>query len=283
VSRKDYTALGGHSRLNAPERLGACEEAFRSLGIAPGRVLDVGGTAGSAAWLRDVFPGAAVTVLNSDTFEESELPPGVSFLAGDAQELPRGEGRFDLFDLVYAGEVVEHLFNPDGFLDSASAVVADRGWLVVTTPNLACLANRLFLLFGWTPGNISPSIRYITGNPVLPEGSGEIGTIAFHKSVFTLGGFRRLAQLYGFELRKLRGFSYAPEPGHQRLGLAGREVQSSGYGLRRWMNRALPHSLREGMVLILEHVPGSRTAPPLTFPPDVFLPVFRRVSQAPPS
>jgi hypothetical protein len=273
VSQRDYTAIGGHSRLNAPERLGACEAAFRSLGIAPGRVLDVGGTAGSAAWLRDVFPDATVTVLNSDTFEEEALPPGVTFLPGDAQELPRGER----FDMVYAGEVVEHLFNPDGFLDSASAVVTDRGWLVVTTPNLACLANRLFLLFGWTPGNISPSIRYITGNPVLPEGSGEIGTIAFHKSVFTLGGFRRLAALYGFQLRRLRGFSYAPEPGGRRLGLAGREVQSSGYGLRRWMNRALPHSLREGMALIMEHVPESRTAPPLTFPPDVFLPVFRRV------
>ncbi|HVS00543.1 MAG TPA: methyltransferase domain-containing protein [Thermoanaerobaculia bacterium] len=272
ANRRDYTTLG-HSRLNAPERLGACESAFRSLGIAPRRVLDVGGTGGSAAWLRDVFPEAEIAVLNNSPFENDALPPGVGFVLGDAQAIPTGER----YDMVYAGEVIEHLWNPDGFLDSASAVVADHGWLIVTTPNLACLANRLFLLFGWTPGNISPSIRYITGNPVLPEGTGEIGTIAHHKSVFTLGGFRRLAELYGFQLRRLRGFSYAPEPGQKRWGLGGREVQSSGYGLRRTMNSVLPHSLREGMALLFEHRPETRKAAELVYPPDVTLPVFQKV------
>lgn len=55
------------------------------------------------------------------------------------------------FDLVFAGEIIEHLIDTDGFLSELNRVLKPRGVLVITTPNLASLENRLRLFFGFYP------------------------------------------------------------------------------------------------------------------------------------
>jgi 2-polyprenyl-3-methyl-5-hydroxy-6-metoxy-1,4-benzoquinol methylase len=50
-------------------------------------------------------------------------------------------------DVVVAGEVIEHLDDPGGFLDGVHALVAPGGLLVVTTPNATGLVNAA-ALFG---------------------------------------------------------------------------------------------------------------------------------------
>ena len=50
------------------------------------------------------------------------------------------------FDLVVAGEVIEHLDDPGAFLDGLHALVAPDGLLVVTTPNASGLVNAAALL-----------------------------------------------------------------------------------------------------------------------------------------
>ena len=229
---------------------------FRSKGVTARRVIDVGGSKATAAWLAGQFPEAEITILNSDTHEPGAIHADAQAFDADA-------------DVIFAGELIEHLWNPDGLIESAAKSLPEGGWFVITTPNLACLINRIFLLFGWTPGNISPSVRYVTGNPMLPTGSGEIGTIAFHKSVFTYRGLVELLRLYGFDLVDMRGYTYAPPPGKAHVGLGGREIQSGGYRLRRLANSLTPHSVREGMALLLRHNPDRRTAPPLTVGADV--------------
>ena len=49
-------------------------------------------------------------------------------------------------DVVVAGEVIEHLDDPGGFLDGVHALVAPGGLLVVTTPNASGLVNAAALL-----------------------------------------------------------------------------------------------------------------------------------------
>ncbi len=49
-------------------------------------------------------------------------------------------------DVVVAGEVIEHLDDPGGFLDGVHALVAPGGILVVTTPNASGLVNAVALL-----------------------------------------------------------------------------------------------------------------------------------------
>ncbi len=54
-------------------------------------------------------------------------------------------------DLVIALEVIEHLFDTDQFLSEIHRVLKPKGVLILSTPNLASLPNRLRLLFGGYP------------------------------------------------------------------------------------------------------------------------------------
>lgn len=55
------------------------------------------------------------------------------------------------FDVVVAGEVIEHVLNIDFLLDEIKRVLKPRGFIVITTPNLASLGRRILLLFGRNP------------------------------------------------------------------------------------------------------------------------------------
>ncbi|MDE2059877.1 MAG: class I SAM-dependent methyltransferase [candidate division NC10 bacterium] len=55
------------------------------------------------------------------------------------------------FDLVTAGEVIEHMLDEGAFLDECRRVLRKGGTLVVTTPNLSYSLNRLRVLIGKTP------------------------------------------------------------------------------------------------------------------------------------
>ena len=57
----------------------------------------------------------------------------------------------EYFDIVYIGEVIEHLINPDFAINEAARVIKSNGFLVLSTPNLACWLNRLLLLLGMQP------------------------------------------------------------------------------------------------------------------------------------
>lgn len=59
--------------------------------------------------------------------------------------------RRNSFDIVIAGEIIEHLFDPLEFLRKCSTVLKKGGLIVVTTPNLASLGRRILLLIGKNP------------------------------------------------------------------------------------------------------------------------------------
>jgi SAM-dependent methyltransferase len=87
------------------------------------------------------------------------------------EELPAEEAdRLQAADRVLMIEVIEHLEAPWRALRSAAGRVAPGGWLVVSTPNLATLRNRLELglrgnLTSFRPGydpHISPALPHVT-------------------------------------------------------------------------------------------------------------------------
>jgi len=59
------------------------------------------------------------------------------------------------FDYVYAGEIIEHVFNTHSFLDEINRVIKTEGTVVLTTPNLAKIDDRLKFLIGKTPRQIA--------------------------------------------------------------------------------------------------------------------------------
>jgi len=55
------------------------------------------------------------------------------------------------FDVVFAGEIIEHIFDTDRFLQNIRKVLKKNGSLIITTPNVASLGRRLLLLIGKNP------------------------------------------------------------------------------------------------------------------------------------
>jgi len=55
------------------------------------------------------------------------------------------------FDLIYCGEVIEHLYNPDKLLQECGRILTPDGFLVLTTPNLLAWYNRFLAVIGIQP------------------------------------------------------------------------------------------------------------------------------------
>ena len=74
-----------------------------------------------------------------------------------------------MFDVVLAGEVIEHLYDTQYFLNNVFTWLKNDGFLVLSTPNVATLGRRLLLLVGKNPhlefsleNNAAGHIRYFT-------------------------------------------------------------------------------------------------------------------------
>lgn len=65
------------------------------------------------------------------------------------------------FDFVFAGEIIEHILDTRFFLMEIHRVLKSKGYLVLTTPNLARIDDRLKLLFGKAPRQTSPLHPYL--------------------------------------------------------------------------------------------------------------------------
>lgn len=59
--------------------------------------------------------------------------------------------RSDSFDVVFAGELIEHVIDTDALLSEIGRIVRHGGMVIITTPNLASFENRLRLLLGLYP------------------------------------------------------------------------------------------------------------------------------------
>lgn len=74
---------------------------------------------------------------------------GVRVLQTDLNE---GFPKFDIkFDVVFAGEVIEHLLDDVKFIRNCKEVLKPGGILILTTPNLVFGVNRFRMLFGKMP------------------------------------------------------------------------------------------------------------------------------------
>lgn len=127
---------------------------------------------------------------------------GINAVCVDAgtQRLPYAGG---FFDAVFAGEIVEHLVDPDHLLEEIHRVLIPGGFLILTTPNLAALHNRLALLLGYQPFPLSASLRYNLGRPYEP--AFQAPQSLDHVRVFTLRSLLALLRRHGFTVVTLRG------------------------------------------------------------------------------
>lgn len=143
---------------------------------APGlRWLDIGcGRGDLLRRIRDEWQPAELHGIDPIDWLEPDLRADVSFhavAAEDADDLP-------VADRVLLVEAIEHLEAPWSALRKAARLVAPGGRMVVSTPNLATLRNRVELalrgqLTSFRPGydpHISPALPHVTARILAEEG-----------------------------------------------------------------------------------------------------------------
>lgn len=113
------------------------------------------------------------------------------------------------FDVIVAGDIIEHLYDTDVFLAELRRVLVPNGHLIVTTPNLAWWWNRLRFLAGRLPAGTGPVSPTIVGDSAID---------LKHLRVSVASEWRHLFQKSGFECVSVQGFRY-PIPLSLPLGI----------------------------------------------------------------
>ena len=67
-------------------------------------------------------------------------------------------------DIIIAGEIIEHAFNPYSFLQECFRVLNKKGLLVLSTPNVSSLKNRIRVLLGLMPEHCARARDYYDKN-----------------------------------------------------------------------------------------------------------------------
>lgn len=79
---------------------------------------------------------------------------GIQAIAANAEDPFPYKKSF--FDYIFAGEIIEHLFDTKLFFSEVQRVLKINGIFVITTPNLAHLPDRFRLLRGVSPTHTVP-------------------------------------------------------------------------------------------------------------------------------
>ncbi len=114
-----------------------------------GKFLEIGCSSGD---FLEKVKGLGYAVKGLEISEEAARRGRKKFLdikTGDAiKPLPFPK---NYFDVILAGEIIEHTFDDSEFLEKVYKILKPHGTLIITTPNLVSLKNRILMLFGKDP------------------------------------------------------------------------------------------------------------------------------------
>lgn len=205
----------------------------------PKTVCDIGGTFATKMFFHKIYPESKIDVYNMD---EDEIRNRKDFYFLDIEK----QALMMKYDMIFAGDIIEHLIEPYDSVKKMCEALNENGILIITTPNIANIYNRILLLLGFSLGNYHPTMRYRFGNPFLNKGDGIY--VGSHKSLFNWGGLKEMIETLDMEIVYRDGFSYYDfKPNIMKSGKTFKNQYSK---IRKWINGILPVSMREGMILI---------------------------------
>jgi ubiquinone/menaquinone biosynthesis C-methylase UbiE len=162
------------------------------------RILDIGCGDGSFA----VRLGKYSRVFGIDISEKAVDLARKAGLSACKADVSREKLPFDseCFDVVYMGDVIEHLLDPDFAILEVLRVLKPDGFLVLSTPNLGSWLNRLLLLLGLQPrySEVSTARQFgrFGGRDFTPVG---------HLRLFTYRALRQFLTFYHFNIIRVGG------------------------------------------------------------------------------
>ena len=174
--------------------------------LKPTSLLDLGCGRG---FLLNQLAARGLTGLTGMDVYDDVVAERFTYSRGDiTRQLPFDDARFDC---VVAGEVIEHVPNPDELLREVRRVLVPGGTLILSTPNLVSWANRILVPMGIQPLSTETSSEVALGrrHPVLGQGNQVQG----HLKVFTFRSLAEILERYGFEVISREGVpAFFPKP-----------------------------------------------------------------------
>ena len=137
-------------------------KALDLLPSSPQKILELGAGAGEFADRLKTLGYKVICVEGSPVYLKRLKKMGFSTKKADLNKsLPLPAGTFDG---VLSLEVIEHLIEVDKFLSEVYRVLKPKGWLIISTPNIAWWGYRLFALMGQPPKKEGYHLRFFTHN-----------------------------------------------------------------------------------------------------------------------
>jgi SAM-dependent methyltransferase len=131
---------------------------------------------------------------------------GVATIRADlnADSLPLSDASIGL---VTSFGAFEHLVFYDNAIAETARVLQDRGWFLLSMPNLGSYVNRAALLLGFQPREVEVSLEVSAGLVPAYRGAPSKGVPLGHVHAATLRCMRELLVHYGFRIVTAEGFS----------------------------------------------------------------------------
>lgn len=159
-----------------------------------GKLLEIGVWEGlTTKEYKEVFGGQIYGIDMNLEIMNSAMPYLDEAKACDlnSDEIPWPE---NTFDVVICTEIIEHVFDTDRLLIEINRVLKPGGKLIISTPNLSSILNKIFIVMGMQPLATEVSCRKSNyGNPfrksLSPSGHIRDFTFAAFKEIVTTNGF----------------------------------------------------------------------------------------------
>lgn len=168
------------------------------------QVLDIGcGTGEIDSVIKNKFGTQAYGLDINTLAVEKARKNGVIAKIGDVeQQWPFNNSSMDS---VLCIQMIEHLVNPDFFLQESKRVLKKNGTVVITTPNLAAWFNRILLFLGYQPFYTEVSTIDKTLGLSFTKGMTRNSEPMGHLRCFTLKALKEILELHGFKIVSLQG------------------------------------------------------------------------------
>jgi SAM-dependent methyltransferase len=197
---------GGSGReaqgIEGDDRIRVMLNLVRKLGFPGRKILDVGCTDG---FLSRIFKGMGLYAIGVDA--SASAVAEAKAVCDEAYVVELGSRPLPLpdasVDLIWAGEVIEHIFDTEFFLEDLRRVLTPGGKLILSTPNLAAWLNRISLVLGQQPFFTEVGVRASnSGNPFR-----KVSQPAGHIRNFTPSSLRHLIAECGLRVESFQGAS----------------------------------------------------------------------------
>lgn len=94
-----------------------------------------------------IFPHSYIVSVNIDGSKNDAADISITADIADCERILKTSS-ISTFDVIFLGEVFEHLFQPYPTMKRLINLLNPGGYLIITTPNLANIYNRILLMFG---------------------------------------------------------------------------------------------------------------------------------------